>query len=595
MSVTSSIDVNNPKQTIASCFKMTHYVVPQFQREYVWETDEVNQLLDDLLSAFEVDRDKEYFLGTTVVYKSGDDILQLIDGQQRMTTFFLVLCAIAKRYEKEHTPADAFKNLIYTATSDADGNNLTSFTLELQYEESTDCLAAVWEDRIPDEAKLPKSSQRIFNAYSDITKKLDQAFNTFDEYKKFAAFFINRVVFIQIAATNLPDALKIFETINQRGKGLNPMDLLKNLLFMHAKKEMFDELNKEWKGMISELEAMDEKPLRFLRYYLTATYDISDFKQDYQGILDEDKIYKWLDANDAKCHYMADPMGFTKGMIDGLMRYKSLLTPSDSVEGREYLLDIRALMGRSYKLHLVPLLSSIQMQGSLKAPFYKTIEAVVYYSVVNNIKSNVMERLFSSWCPVIRNIRGKDDLIAFIETHVKPTLDNWNRTYRQNFLNLSLATMQKYKIRTILARIHKYVDAYRASGNDGANITEYLKSEIEHIMPQTCDNIHQYGFDDQAEYDMAKERLGNLTLFEKTLNVLASNSSYEEKCEKYKDSAFYLTKSLPMLSGIDGSNAIARMDKKLKCWSNWSQTSIIERQEMLCDISKDVWALPILK
>ena len=67
MSVTSSIDINNPKQSISSCFKMTHYVVPQFQREYVWEADEVNQLLDDLLDAYRTNREKEYFLGTTVV------------------------------------------------------------------------------------------------------------------------------------------------------------------------------------------------------------------------------------------------------------------------------------------------------------------------------------------------------------------------------------------------------------------------------------------------------------------------------------------------------------------------------------------------
>ncbi len=596
MAVTSSIDINNPKQSISSCFKMTHYVVPQFQREYVWETDEVNQLLDDLLSAFNADREKEYFLGTTVVFRSGDDILQLIDGQQRMTTFFLILCAIAKRYEKEHAKADSFKNLIYTATTDADGNDQTSFSLELQYEESTDCLAAVWEDKIPEDTrKLPGSSQRIYNAYSDITKKLDQAFSTFDEYKKFAAFFTSRVVFIQIGATNLPDALKIFETINQRGKGLNPMDLLKNLLFMHASKEVFDALNKEWKGMISKLEAMDEKPLRFLRYYLTATYDISDSKPDFQGILDEDKIYKWLDANDAKCHYKADPMGFTKNMIDGLARYEQFLSPNDTVLGREYLLDIRALMGRSYKLHLVPLLSSTQMKEDLRAPFYKAIEAVVYYSVVNNIKSNVIERLFSSWCPLIREIRDKNDLDAFFSSNVIPTLNNWNRAYRQNFLNLSLATMQKYKIRTILARIHKYVDTYRAGGSDSAIITEYLKNEIEHIMPQTCEDIERYGFTSQEEYDIAKERLGNLTLFEKTLNVLASNSPYEEKCKKYEGSAFYLTKSLSKLSGIVGNNAVARMDQKLKCWTDWSQSSIIERQEMLCDLSREVWSVPTVK
>lgn len=86
---------------------------------------------------------------------------------------------------------------------------------------------------------LSQSNVRLFNAYSIINKKLDSDFEDFSDYMKFAAFFLNKVVFIQIGATNMADALKIFETINQRGKILNPMDLLKNMLFMNVNKELF--------------------------------------------------------------------------------------------------------------------------------------------------------------------------------------------------------------------------------------------------------------------------------------------------------------------------------------------------------------------
>lgn len=89
MPYASSIDVDNPKQNITNCFKMTHYVVPPFQREYVWGTDEVELLLSDIINAFESDREKEYFLGTTVVFRAEHDILQLIDGQQRIPSLLL--------------------------------------------------------------------------------------------------------------------------------------------------------------------------------------------------------------------------------------------------------------------------------------------------------------------------------------------------------------------------------------------------------------------------------------------------------------------------------------------------------------------------
>lgn len=305
MPIHSSIDIENPKQTIGSCFKMMHYVVPAFQREYVWEDTEIEQLLGDIESAFEYDSNKEYFLGTTVVYKNADK-LQLIDGQQRMTTFFLTLCAIAKKYLSMGTSAMAFEQLINAPTVDSDGNTINSYTLELQYENSTKCLSNIWENQIPDDDEmdgLPQSSKRLYEAYNIISKRLNSDYTDFSEYKKFASYFISKVVFIQIGATNMADALKIFETINQRGVTLNPLDLLKNMLFMQVKESQFDKLNSKWKSMIDELESMKEKPLRFLRYYITATYDISDVKQDFQGIINEDDIYNWLSKNNGSMKF----------------------------------------------------------------------------------------------------------------------------------------------------------------------------------------------------------------------------------------------------------------------------------------------------
>lgn len=591
MPILSSIDTENPKQTIKTCFTTMHYVVPAFQREYVWEDTEIEQLLGDIESAFEYDNNKEYFLGTTVVYKS-DNGYQLIDGQQRMTTFFLVLCAIAKRYKSMGSDPMAYQQLINAPIVDTEGNTINSYTLELQYENSTKCLSNIWEDNIPDDFEgLSQSSKRLYDAFFIINKRLNSDFADFSEYKKFASFFINKVVFIQIGATNMADALKIFETINQRGVTLNPLDLLKNMLFMQIHESQFEKLNNKWKSMIDELEAMKEKPLRFLRYYITATYDISDVKQDFQGIINEDDIYNWLSNNNDKCHYKDDPLHFTDDMIDGLTRYKSYLNPDDDLPGRDYLMDIKSLMGKSYRLHLVPLLSSKGMDETLRARLFKIFDIVIYYCVVNNIKSNTIERLFSSWCPAIRAITSQDELSEFIDAKVKTTLNNWNLSYRQNFMNISLATMQKYKVKTILARLCKYVDAYRANSQDKADISDYIKSknEIEHIMPIKCDDISKYGITDSEEYDLYKSKLGNLTLIEKTLNATIQNDGYKEKVKAYDNSVFYLTKALNGLVDVGGDTAINRLNKDLKTWDDWNASSINERQEMLYNLSKRIW------
>ena len=69
------------------------YVVQEYQREYVWDGEvEVDALLSDLISAYENNPDKTYFMGTTVVYSNNVNKYELIDGQQRITTFFNDLC-----------------------------------------------------------------------------------------------------------------------------------------------------------------------------------------------------------------------------------------------------------------------------------------------------------------------------------------------------------------------------------------------------------------------------------------------------------------------------------------------------------------------
>jgi len=87
----------------------------------------------------------------------------------------------------------------------------------------------------------------------------------------------------------------MFETINERGVGLNAMDLLKNLLFIHTTKNDFDEIKQVWKEMQENINKSGEgdKPLRFLRYFLIARFRS-------RKIMREDEIYKWIIEDDTK-------------------------------------------------------------------------------------------------------------------------------------------------------------------------------------------------------------------------------------------------------------------------------------------------------
>ena len=332
--------------SISSAFK-DHYIVPDYQREYVWTDEQVEQLMADLLDAYNTDNKKAYFLGTIVTYDSGSQF-ELIDGQQRLTTFFVLLCAIKKFYVNCGEQTSVIENLIYSPTMNSEGDVINLYHLQLQYEDAGNCLELI-EKGLERPNYLTQSGERLFDAFKTIQDFLSERFPDIASLKKFVVFLLNKTSFIRIETYDISDALKIFETINQRGKGLDPMDLLKNMVFRQVDRSKFKELNMNWKSITRSLEKIDEKPLRFLRYFIMANYDTSSEKD---GILREDQIYTWLSNNNAQCHYEEAPFQFVQKMAQNVELYVKCRMPDDKSEGNVHLKNIPLLAGKSYKLHL---------------------------------------------------------------------------------------------------------------------------------------------------------------------------------------------------------------------------------------------------
>src|SRR5690349_5422328 len=123
------------------------YTVPTFQREYVWGGDQVQQLLDDVLAEYAGDggEQSEYFIGSIVVCTGSDGVYELIDGQQRMTTAYTLLCAIRDRLKEINQSAsvDALRGMIASTSSDAYGIDVYRYRLTLQYEDSQNILKII--------------------------------------------------------------------------------------------------------------------------------------------------------------------------------------------------------------------------------------------------------------------------------------------------------------------------------------------------------------------------------------------------------------------------------------------------------------------
>ena len=266
---------------IAQIFK-DFYAVPDFQREYVWDREHVEKLLEDVLDEF-YDEDArliegpEYFLGSIVSCRDHAGIFQLIDGQQRMTTIYLVLCAARDALrDVADKPTRVLEAQISDAYSDPKtGEDLERHRLTLQYEDSGGILEKLVraDQPVSDLPETTESVRKILAAYRTIREFF--SVNLRDEpaeIKKFLVAFTGRIKLIRILTPTITNALKVFETINDRGVGLNAMDLLKNLLFMKTSSEDYPKLKDRWKTLIDVLDDCGEKPLRFLRYYIMSHY-----------------------------------------------------------------------------------------------------------------------------------------------------------------------------------------------------------------------------------------------------------------------------------------------------------------------------------
>ena len=595
MSEKNNIQIQFDYLDLEKCFK-NFYVVPDYQREYVWEERQVNQLLSDVFDEFDNNHNKEYFIGTTVVFKDNNGSYELIDGQQRTTTLFLIICALKSVYSDWGLDTDTLDRMIKDKTVNALGDSIDKYKSELQYKDSSSILNVIssLSDR---PLNLKGSAERLFNAYENIIAFLTQNFRADkpDQLKKFFVYLYRKLKFIQIETPEINDALKIFETINERGIGLNPMDLLKNLIFRQVERNEFTKLNTKWQQLVSILDKNNEKPLRFLRYFIMANYNVNSPKGD--EILREDEIYKWITKpeNTIQCNYEKEPFDFVELLIENAEIYVKYFKGDDQNGQNIFLNNIRKLGGGSFRQHLILLLAGRKLPKPLFDHLAKQIETLIFFYFITREPTKEFERNFSKWAKDLINIKTEGELDQFIKEKIEPEVDEKKNSYKNSFLDLNQNSVQQYRMRYILAKIAQYIDQQRLGSYIPQTLDNYITTgiEVEHILPFTPENGLREKIGE--EYDEVKIKLGNLTLLEKSINAsIGNNDFYNHKVGEYSKSSIYLTKSISILENVGTNTAITRINQRLKSFTDWNSSTIKERQELLFDLSNSIWEVDYL-
>lgn len=592
-----SIKIESKDLSIEDLYK-DFYTVPDFQREFVWEREQVEKLLQDVLDEFfdedgQLIKGPEYFLGSIVVCREEDGTLSLIDGQQRMTTIFLILCAIRDLLvEVEERPSDALKAQIAASSINDVGDEVFRHRLVLQYEDSKGVLREVVENptQLDEMTEKTISVTRIRSTYHDIMEFLRvNNDSSAKKLKLFYATFTKRVKLIRIVTPSLTNALKVFETVNDRGVGLNAMDLLKNLLFMKTSPDEYPTLKQRWKDLIDTLDGCREKPLRFLRYYIMAHFEL-----DANRPLREDDIYDWFSRNTKLVGLNDRPLDFVKTLIECAKAWSNFLGAKDvGGAANPYLKNLTLLSGAA-RQHFILLLAGRDLSPELFSRLCSAIENLFFCYIITREPTRTFERNFTAWASDLRAASDEEAVDDFIRQRFTSDLESRRANFDFAFQELRQSRIQHYRMRYILAKLTQYIEQQAWSNPAHVSLDQYIAQtvEVEHILPQTPNQEVTDTFDRVDQYEEYVEQMGNLTLLEKTINTSVSNDLYTKKLPGYRQSSYLLTKSLAEKPQVGVNTQLNRAVEHLISFGEWNSEAIKRRQMMLARLAVFVWDMP---
>lgn len=589
-----------------SKLKDYYFLVPDYQREYVWKVDDqVEQFLADIANEYDpgAKNQSSYFIGSIIIVRNGSKY-DVIDGQQRLTTTVLAMCALRDLLKGQ--PMDT-RQMQYFQTIenwlsgfDIDANEVL-VRLELQYEESKDFLLKLIQG-LPTTTDDSASIQRMREAYGRIKAHLEQHLNiSLDALAEYARYFLTKIDLVVIESENLSSALKIFETINQRGAGLNAMDLVKNLLFSKAKGNDFSRIKEKWKDLTGHLQRAGEgdSPLRFLRYFLMARY--------YQGILREDELYKWVISAEGKrsLRYEESPYELAIELERGAHRYADLVCATElQNDGGDYpaVTRIGFINKVKSRQHLILLLAlDHSCPPATLDHLAQQIESFFFYSNTLGIQTKNYERQFSQWAADLRGLKTKADISAVVDTTLRPFLRDKLGEFRQRFLALRDTDYHPlYRLRYVLGRMENTLLAQCNTPQKGLHFIDGL--QIEHILPQTPRDgcIPPALAANRADYEAHVYRLGNVTLLESVINQAVnkfndlSGTWFTDKQGQYAKSGLLSTQLLDHSFAIGINTAVNRLSAQPSAnfrTAQWDAHAVQQRQLAMLELALDTWTL----
>ncbi|MCR4638956.1 DUF262 domain-containing HNH endonuclease family protein [Ruminococcus sp.] len=555
----ATIEVNKQSvKTLLSSGIENPFVIPEYQRPYAWSYDQVNTLFDDIWDFTQNDggskRNATYFLGCVVSYENKGN-QEIIDGQQRITSLFLLLRAIYTKLEQgtQSKESDNFLKQIreciwrankLTAEVDFDDILLTSRVIN---NEGNEILREILKTGIANN----KADDNYSKNYIRFQELLDEASkNDPLMIYDFIYALLHQAILLPITADTQSTALRIFSTLNDRGMPLSDADIFKAEIYNKKSSDDKKDFIEDWKDLDEKARYAGESIQQLFYYYM---FYLRAKEKDSNSTTPGVRKY-FLEGKSIKL--------FEDSLMNNLRTILNVwlvITKRETIEDEEWSTDASIL-------RVLDILSSYPNE------FWK-YPVIIYYlqhRESENFKDtfiiflrNLLAELLSRYLlfPTINAVKGD-----ILKLNVS-IIDSEHPMF--NFKDIDLTQLSnaiKAPNRNAVRMLLKII-AYRNSEQ-----TDLLPQswEIEHIFPQKWQTNY---FPDVKE-DVIKEKIehiGNKLPFEKRLNITAGNGYFGKKKVEYAKSAVACTKEM-------ASSAI----------NEWSLDDITERDIQIANDIKSI-------
>ena len=506
------------------------YIIPDYQRPYAWDEDSCQTLWDDIFSfaipdndATKFDTSDEYFLGSIVTFENDKKQQEVIDGQQRLTTFMLLLRAFYDRFTKmQDQDSKDFSERIASCIwktnemGKPDKEHLKIDSVVATDKDKDEFLSILKTGNV-------NSSQtsRYANNFRFFLKKVDDFINDFPKFaEKLPARILNNCILMPIEAESQDTALRIFSTLNDRGLPLSDSDIFKAQFYQYYKQKSEDdrdEFIKDWKKLEETCEKifhpitgtpMDDLFTRYM-YFIRAKRDNnkSSTTESLRRFYERDK-YSVLKQDDT-FENLKDLAQFWEDITD-----QNRERFSEEVLKKLFILNYAPNSMWNYFISVYYLANRTE-DGKLDDEDFKmfldrTIAFIWGYAIMHPGVNALRTPIFAEMLNIVNLNEVTFSDFKFDKEQTRSAILIYD------FKNGRPITKSMLALRMMLNKEQSYPKLSQ-------------QFDIEHIYPRKRQE-NEKGLSNNRQIDL----LGNKSLLEKRINIRASDYRFEDKIKYYQ-------------------------------------------------------------